>query len=122
MPKRPSDWSVHMGVCVTACDNRWCNAQWLLMKVRNHGGQNCDRLRDFVLVKFVYILWFWKTIECNYGVESVGIRVGGWAEPNERVKEKKPTSWYPSDILLIIDTRPCGHVPFFYLNDQFANC
>lgn len=81
------------------------------MKVRNHGGQNFDRPKDFVLVKFVYILWLWKTIEGNYGVESVAIGVGCWAEQNERVKEKKPTSWYPSDILLIIDTRPCSHVP-----------
>lgn len=37
-------------------------------------------VRDFVLVKFVYILWLWKTIGGNYGVESVAIGVGGWAE------------------------------------------
>lgn len=86
------------------------------MKVRNHGGQNFDRPKDFVLVKFVYILWLWKTIEGNYGVESVAIGVGCWAEQNERVKEKKPTSWYPSDILLIIDTRPCSHVPSWMIS------
>jgi len=46
-------------------------------------GQNYDRLRDFVLVKFVCILRLWKTIEENYGVERVAIRVGCWAKTKE---------------------------------------
>lgn len=84
-----------------------CKAQWLLMNVRNHGGQNYERLcSSEVCIHFMALENNRRELRgrecCNWGG---GL---GWTE---RVKEKKPTPWYPSDILLIIDTRPCSHVP-----------
>ncbi len=73
------------------------------MKVRDHGGRNRDRLKYFVLVKFVFILCLWKTIE-----GSVAIGVGVCAELNLRVKARN-SSCYPSNILFIIANRPCSH-------------
>lgn len=82
----------------------------VIEKVRDHGGQNHDRLEDFVLVKLVYILWLWKTMEGNYGVGSEAVGVGVCAELNHREKERN-SSCYPSNILFIIANRPCSHEP-----------